>query len=285
MKILKLTHLSFGIVFAGALAAQSTNTPPTLQTLSIERAVDPTKSVLTTLTPNIPPVVAAGIVSGALELRESMTYNATNQVLTINAFTVQAGAPIPTPASAGLTAATFSIATMNVDKIYSSLTPTPSLMLVGTIATNSPASPYGALSGDPASLSIGYTTDTPPKMHDVVLTLAGLAGEFSASAAGTLAFAQAAPPPAPNTSPQIVIGSPTSVYTKVADLDASGTTSPNMPLTFAWTVAAGNADIARANTATALAYLNGGFGSYAFQVAVTDSKGNVSTQKVTINFY
>jgi hypothetical protein len=285
MKTLELIHLSFGIVFAGALAAQSTNTPPTLQTLSIERAVDPTKSVLSTLTPNIPPVVAAGIVSGALELRESMTYNATNQVLTINAFTVQAGAPIPTPASASLTAATFSIATMNVDKIYSSLAPTPSLMLVGTIATNSPASPYGALSGDPASLSIGYTTDTPPKMHDVVLTLAGLAGEFSASAAGTLAFTQAAPPPATSSSPQIVIGSPTSVYTKVADLDASGTTSPNMPLTFAWTVVAGNADIARANTAAALAYLNGGFGSYTFQVTVTDSKDNVSTQKVTINFY
>ena len=83
------------------------------------------KQVLTTLTPNVPPVVTAGVLSGALELRESMNFNPVNQVLTFNAFAVAAGAPLPTPPNANLSAATFSIASMSVDKIYSSLMPRP----------------------------------------------------------------------------------------------------------------------------------------------------------------
>ena len=280
----KLNRFSLGILLAGALAAQSANTPPTLQALNIERALDPVKSVLTVATPNIPPVIAAGILSGALELRESINLNATNHVLTINAFTVQAGSPVPTPPGPAVTAATFSIANMNIDKIYSALTPQPSLMLVGTIASNSPPSPYGVLAGAPASLSIGYTTDTPPKMNTVVLSIAGEAVEFSAAAQGTLTFVQPATPPAQGNTPKIVIGSPTSVYTRQADLDASGSTSPNMPLTFAWTVVNGTADIAHNNTSKALAYLNG-FGSYTFQVTVTDSKGVTANQTVVINYY
>jgi K319-like protein len=285
MTLSKFTSFSLGILFSGALAAQTANTPPTLQALNIERALDPASGVLTVATPTIPPVIAAGLLSGALELRESMNYNPTNQVLTINAFTVQTGAPIPTPPSPAVTAATFSIATMNVDKIYSALTPKPSLMLVGTVASNSPPSPYGTLAGAPASLSIGYTTDTPPKLNTVVLSISGEAVEFSAAAQGTLTFVQPATPPTQGNTPTIVISSPTSVYTRQADLDASNSTSSNMPLTFAWTVVNGTADIARGNTGKALAYLNGGFGSYTFKVTVTDAKGVASTQNVVINYY
>jgi hypothetical protein len=114
-----------------------------------------------------------GLLTGALELRESFHFNPVNQVLSINAFTVPAGAPIPTPFSANLTAATFSIASMSVDKSYSSLSPRPNLMLTGSVATNSPVSPYGNLAGVPAALAIGYTADTPAKITNVVLLLAG----------------------------------------------------------------------------------------------------------------
>jgi K319-like protein len=285
MRQIKRTHLMrivvIAVVLAGTLAAQNANTPPTLQTFNFERALDP-KQVLTTLTPNLPPAVVAGVLTGTLELRESMNFSPTNQVVTINAFAVQAGAPIPTPAGG---VATFSIATMNVDKIYGALTPRPSVMLTGTISSNSPASPYGSLGGAPAVLSFGYTNDTPAKINSVVLLLAGSAVEFSADAAGTLTFVPPVVPPTTSGTPQIVISSPTSVFGKIADLDASMSTSANPPLTFAWTVVNGNADIAHQTSAKAFAYLNGGFGSYTFKLTVTDAKGNVATQNVTINYY
>ena len=281
MRKFKLIPLSLTIGLTAQLTAQNANTPPTLQTLSIERALE-AKTVLTTLTPEVPPVILAGVLSGALEVRESLSYNSANQVLTLNAFTVQAGAAIPAPPN---TATVFTIATINVDKIYSSLTPRRSLMLTGTVATNAPASPYGNLAGAPVALSIGYTNDNPPKISDVVLLVAGSTVEFSPAAQGTLGFVQPPAPPETGNAPKIVISSPTSVYTRVADLDASTSTTANPPLTFLWTVVNGNSDIARADSAKALAYLNGGFGSYTFQVTATDAKGTKSTQTVTINYY
>ena len=288
MKEFKLHHglrmIVLAVVLAGVLGAQNATTAPTLQTFNFERVLD-TKQVLTTLTPNVPPVVAAGVLAGSLELRESMNFNPVNQVVTFNVFEVQAGAPIPTPPNANLSASTFSIASMTVDKIYSSIAPRPSLMLTGTMATNSPVSPYGSLAGAPTVLSLGYTNDTPAKINNVVLLFAGSAVEFSGEASGTLTFVPPQTPPTPGNAPPIMISSPTSVYTKIADLDASATTSANPPLTFLWTSGTGNADIARPTAATALAYLNGGFGAYTFKLTVTDAKGNVATKDVTINYY
>src|SRR5579871_1714978 len=152
-----LFSIALPAVLAGALAAQST-TPPAIQSLTFERALN-ANQVLTTLTPNLPPVVAAGLLAGALELRESIAFNPINQVLSFSAFVVQAGAPLPTPANASLSSSTFSIASMIVDKVYSSTTPRNSLMLTGTMGTNSPISPYGNLSGAPTTLSLGYTND------------------------------------------------------------------------------------------------------------------------------
>src|SRR5438094_557843 len=120
MRNLKLIRLSFVFaltaVLAGGLEAQNVNTPPAVQTLNLERVLD-TKSVLTTLTPNVPPVILAGVLTGALELRESVNFNPTSQLLTLNAFSVQTGSPFPTPAGTNI----FSSAVMNVDKVYSSL--------------------------------------------------------------------------------------------------------------------------------------------------------------------
>jgi hypothetical protein len=280
MRNFKWIRLSLALGLTTVVAAQNANTPPTIQTLNLERVID-IKSVLTTLTPSIPPLIGAGVISGALELRESVSFNTANQVLTLNEFSVQTGAAIPTTGNKSI----FSTLTINVDKIYSSMTPRPSLMLTGTVATNSPGSPFGNLTGAPGAVGIGYTTDNPAKVTDVTLMVAGSAVEFSPGAQGTLAFVQPPAPPTPSNAPQIVISSPTSVFTLIADLDASASTTANPPLTFQWTSVEGNSDIARANTAKALAYLIGGKGSYTFKVTVTDAKGNSSSQKVTINYY
>jgi len=158
-------------------------------------------------------------------------------------------------------------------------------MLTGTVGTNSPASPFGNLTGAPVAVGIGYTKDNPPKVTDVTIMVAGSVIEFSPAALGTLAFVQPPAPPGPANAPQIVISSPTSVFFSIADLDASASTTANPPLTFLWTVVAGNADIAHQDQAKALAYLIGGKGSYTFKVTVTDAKGNKLSQNVTLNLF
>ena len=67
-------------------------------------------------------------------------------------------------------------------------------MFVGTITASSPgaASSSGiynvAFSGTPATVSIGYTTDNPPLINNVVTLIAGVAVSYSASANGSVTF-------------------------------------------------------------------------------------------------
>jgi hypothetical protein len=89
------------------------------------------------------------------------------------------------------------------------------------------------------------------------------------------------------TPPTIVIAGGTTITTTVRTLtlNASGSTSPagNTPLTFFWSIAAGNgAGIVGANTATPTVTLGVPDGEYDFQVVVTDSKGNSSSAVVHV---
>src|SRR5215469_122880 len=102
------------------VAATTTSGPPTVASFNIERVL-PLNAYLSSFTPTFPAHVSAGVNSGALEIRESIVYNTANQLLTLNQFTVQAGAPLPTTSL--LPSSIFSILTIKVDNVYSSLTP------------------------------------------------------------------------------------------------------------------------------------------------------------------
>jgi hypothetical protein len=66
--------------------------------------------------------------------------------------------------------------------------------------------------------------------------------------------------------------------------EACFTISSRPPLTFEWSVAAGAADIANAKAAKAIGYILGSVGRYTFRVKLTDSKGNVATKEVSIQY-
>lgn len=261
-------------------------TPPVLQSYSAENVVA-INQVLSTLTPTLPPVIAAGVASGALEIRQSATFNADNQLLTLNLFTVQKGAPLPTPTGGIVPSSLFSIMSIKVDKIYTSCTPGDSLMFVGTVATNTPPSPFGNVTGAPAAVSLGLTSDTPPKLNNLVTLIAGVAVQYAAAGAGTITFTGApVTPPGSGTGPTIVVAPASPTSYPIVTLDASGTTSANTPLTFLWSVVSGSAYIGGDPTASKVTgYMQGGTGVYTFRVTVTDSKGNVSTQDVPIQFF
>jgi len=301
--MIHLTHISrfsaaVAVVLLAATASAQTTPPPTntnpcpsttapvLNSFTVENAVA-VNQVLSTLTPNLPAAIAAGVASGALEIRQLATFSADNQLLTINLFTVQKGAALPTPAGAIVPSSLFSIMSIKVDKIYTSCTPGDSLMFVGTVATNTPASPFGNTTGAPAAVSLGLTSDTPPKLNNLVTLIAGIWVQYAPTGAGTVTFTGApVTPPGSGSGPTIVIAPASPTSYPVVTLDASGTTSTNTPLTFQWSVVSGSAYIGGDPTAAKVtAYIQGGTGVYTFRVTVTDSKANVSTQDVPIQFF
>jgi hypothetical protein len=301
--IIDLTHTSrfsaaLAVALFAATASAQTTTPPTttpspcpsttapvLQSFSVENALTPSQ-ILSTMTPTLPPGVAPIGGGSALEIRQFATFDSTNQLLTLNLFTVQSGAPLPTPTGTIVPSSIFSILSIKADKVYTSCTPNASVMIVGTIATNTPSSPFGNLVGAPAAVSIGLTSDNPPKITNVVTLTAGTVVAYAASGGGTVTFtAGTVTPPGSGGGPVVVIAPAGPTAYPIVDLDASGTTGPNTPLTFLWALVSGAASQPINPTAaktTAIIY--GGAGIYTFSVTVTDSKGNVATKTINIQF-
>jgi len=256
-----------------------------LQSFSVENALQ-ANQILATGTATLPPNVAAGIamVPPALEIRQSVSLNSANSLLSLNLFPVQIGAALPTPPGSVASTAIFSTLTIKVDKTYTSCTPNTSVMFVGTVATNSPASPFGNLTGAPAAVSIGLTNDATPKITNVVTLVAGTVVEFGAAGGGTVNFtASSVTPPTTTGGPTVVVIAPGLVAFRIVDLDASGSTG-NGPLTYQWTVVAGAASVSNATSAKATGTILGGAGTYTFRVKVTDSGGNVATKDVIVQF-
>jgi hypothetical protein len=304
MRTLDILRTVAAVLLAGTAAAQTTTGPATntttttafttqacttstttpLQSFSVERVL-PLTGFNSSFTPTFPASIQTAVTANALEIREGIAFNPQNQLLTLNLFTVQPGAPLPTPTGGFSSASLFSTLTIKVDSIYTSTGPHPGVMLVGTVATNTPASPFGSLTGSPAVVSIGFTNDTPPKINNLVVVIAGQVVEFSGTGGGTVTFISSpVTPPGSVGGPTITVAPAGPTAIRVVDLDASATTSPNLPLKFHWSVVAGAADIGNADSALATGYILGGAGVYTFRVTVTDSKGNSSTQDVNVQF-
>jgi len=241
------------------------------------------------MTPSIPPNLLAAIASGALEAREQMNLNTSSNVLTVTGFTAQPGSPSPTPQNAINNSSLIQNYQINVDKMAFSCQPVPSVLITGKVAVNFPKTPYGDITGALAAISMGYTTDNPAKINNVVVLIPGIAGLYSAAAAGTLTFsASSVTPPGSNTGPSIVFTPSATQATaqKQLVLDASQSTDPNgLQLTFVWTQVSGPAAaINFGNTANPLITFAGGKGDYVFQVTATNSKGVWSMATTTITY-
>lgn len=278
------------------LAAQPT-TPPTCTTppasitsFSIERVIQ-LSNILTTLTPNVPANILAAITSGAQEIRSRIVYNPTQGTLTDTTFLVAPGSPNPTPLSIDVTQQTILGWVVNVEKVYTSCKPTPSIMFVGLVSSSFPA-PFGNLGGVPGALSIGYTTDSPPKINNVVALAAGSVVAYSAVANGTLTF-PAAPVTPPTTAgvPNIVINpvpvtsGSLQVFFNPYHVDASQSTDPNnLALTYMWSSDKPvNFQPSNKDAAPNIQFSSGA-GDYTITLTVTNSAGFSSATKFVLTY-
>ncbi len=249
-------------------------------------------SLFTTLTPTIPANILEGILAGAIEVREQVNLSSSGKVLTVLGFTVQPSTPSPTaPSNIQATAILWNYQ-VDVMNISFSCKPVPSVLIVGKISQNFPATPFGDATGALVAVGFGYTTDTPPAVNNLTTLVPGIAGLYSASAVGTLSF----PPPTVNP-PGTTAGAPVIVFTPGATqstaskqlmLDASQSTDPNgLQLSYVWTQVNTNipAGIANGMSSTPFVTFGGGKGDYIFSVTVTNSAGQSSTAITTISYY
>ena len=271
--------------------------PTSLTSLSLERVVAIT-NISTTLTPNIPANVLAAITGGAQEIRQRLVFNSQANTVTSTVFLVAPGSPIPTPIAVDLTQSILESYTIAIDRIYTTCKPTPNVMIVGTISQSSGgpstgAGPFGSYLGAPAVLSIGYTTDTPPNVNNVVTLIAGTIVVYSASGSGTLTFPPApVTPPGSTGAPSIVLnptpptasGARLQVVSNPLHLDASASTDPTgKALTFQYSSVppvsfVPNPNIANPDVTFPLP------GDYTITLTVTNSAGQTSTVTLPVTF-
>jgi len=278
--------LAVVIISTAPAAAQS------LQSFNIERTIA-LNNILTTISPQLPADVLAALAGGALEVRETLAYNPQTNTLTSTIFAVPTGSPIPTPPAvlANLGTAVIQVTTMKVDTTYVTATPIPSVTFVGSI-TQSSTGPYGNFKGATSAVSVGFTTDTPPKVNNVIESISGAILAYSPTASVnslnvTLPGGGGGGGGGGGSSnPNIVIvpiNNP--VLIKDIILDASATTDPGgLPMTFTWTAPpTPSVAIIHGNSAVAEAQLGtNGPATYNFTLTVTDSAGNTSTATVTV---
>ena len=140
--------------------------------------------------------------------------------------------------------------------------------------------------GASAVVSLGYTTDTPPKLNNVVCLIAGATVAYSSSAVGTLTITQPSTPGGPNTNAPTVVIAPvgTAIQSQIR-LDASKSTDPNnLALTYLWKIVTpvGGANIINPTSATPDVQFVSGFNTYTFSVTVTNSSGLSTTGTISI---
>jgi hypothetical protein len=279
-------------VSAFAQTATCTTAPLTLSNLSIERVLT-LNNLLTTLTPNVPASVLAAIAGGAVEIRERLIFDPQFNTLTSTIFTVAPGSPATTPLTTNIVGSTLSFDTISINSIFTSCSPTPSVLIVGTITSAFARGPFGNFTGAPAAVSIGYTTANPPVINNIAEVVAGQVLAFSATATGTISFpATPVTPPGSNAgNPNIVI-SPTppttgsfQVFQDNFVLNVSGSTDPNgLPLTFSFSSSRPALFLPSNNSPTPTIQFQGGAGDYVITVTATDSAGAKSTSTFTITF-
>jgi hypothetical protein len=271
-----------------------TTAPPGLTSLDFERAATLT-DILTTLTPNLPANEIASIAGGAQEIREIFIYNSQQGTVTSTVFLVAAGAPLPTP-NFNFQTGVIQSTTVKISQILTSCTPVPSLLIVGTVSASSPAGVYGTLTGAPAAISIGYTTDTPPAINNVAEVIAGTVDIYSAAGTGTVTFpATTVVPPGSTgaitvtvTSPQLGTLAPGSKIIQVSQnpllLDASGSKGTG-PLTFTWSTLGSPVNFTGTGTPGQILVTFPSKGDFVIQLTVTDSNtGQTATYSVILEF-
>lgn len=198
---LRTTMSLFLVAIALAVAAngQATSTcqtqGETVRVFNIERQV-PLQGILTIFNVNAPLDIIEGLVNGTLQIREKMIYHPDKSYINGRVFVVPPATPFPTPPDV-VASPTYLVQTakLQIAQVFLACQPFQSVTFIGTVVSSSPnPGGYGvSLTGATVAISAGYTSDSPPKLFNSTVSLAGIAVAWAPSAIGQLVIRNAAP--------------------------------------------------------------------------------------------
>jgi len=287
LRLVSTLAVVFLAVSLGAGAAESTPEMTTVQSLTLERALNPA-NVATTLPSLIPQPVLAEVASQALEIRERFVYPAgASGTVSYIQFSVPAGTPIPTPSTLDITGSTYFVAQLAVQKIsVGSNTSYPSVQFSGVIA--SLEGPLGSMTGTPAALSFGYTNSTQPPFNNVLSSVGGLSSGYSAAGVGEMTLMQVPAFTNPCSGPIPITATVIATTTKQIVLDGSQSFDcSGQPLTYyQWGVLnpLGSVTVTNPSLPKGSARLNSGPGEYNLTLTVTDAQGVSATSNILVTY-
>ena len=290
--------LSLALVLGLLAVTVPAGAQQTITALTMERVLT-LSSAQSSLTSNLPASVLASIASGAVEIHEQTNYNPQANTLTSTFFLEPAGTTPPVNLGTVPFSSILAIVTITPDKTYVT---SSAVQFVGLISqSGAPLFGTASYQGVPATSSFGYTKDTPPKIHDVIETVAGVAVAYTASATGT--FTIIGTPAggggggggggtgitiAVNGSTGATISLPPTAVNQIF-LDASASTSSNAgALTYTWSIPMSSPSAVisfqSGSTAKPLIQLVGGKLTYTINLTVTDATGATATSAITITY-
>jgi|SRR5580700_9829137 hypothetical protein len=272
----------------GASTAGSTTEITTVQSLTLERALDPA-NVATTLPSLIPQPVLAGVTSQALEIRERFVYPPASGTVNYMQFSVPTGTPIPTPSSLDISGSTYFAAQLAVQKILVGSNPSyPSVQFSGAIVSTQ--GPLGSVTGTPASLSFGYTNPaqtTQTTFNNVLSSIGGLGSGYSATGVGQMTLMQVPVSNNPCGGPIVITATVIATTTNYIVLDGSQSFDcSGQPLTYQWGVLnpLGSVTVINPTLPIGAAYLNDGPGQYSLTFTVTNASGVSATNSILVTY-
>lgn len=243
---------------------------------------------------NIPADVLASIQGRALEIRQNVQYFPSSRLLRVRHYLVAPSAPNPTPS--GTQTATIEDYSAAITQVIRTETP-PSVALVGTINTVTGTSPFGFSQGLPFIYTFGYdavsrpasgtTAATSTRFNNLTLVIPARVTTFIANSTGTLIFTGSSTGPGTGTGTGVTAraGSDFSTAASEISLDGSQSTSTNTgALTYRWRAVSGPANLLDPTSARTRVQLGGNFGTYLFELTVTDASGQTGTAQVRVTY-
>jgi hypothetical protein len=299
MRLLRFLGGAFSVILIlGLLAVTLPAGAQTLDSLTAERVLVLT-GIHSSLSPNLPASVLASLASGTLEIHEQTNYNPQASTLTSTVFLMPANSTPPTNLGTVPQSNILAVLAINAAGVYVTKS---AVELVGLVSsTSTPLYGTASYQGAPAVYSFGYTTDTPPKIHDVTESVAGAVVVWTSTATGTFTITQPSSGggggTGTGTGVTVVVTGPggssmsNTFATNVnqVTLNAGGSMSANAgALTYSWSIPMGAPSAAISfpggNTAMPLIQLVSGMQTYTVELTVTDSTGATATATITIMY-
>jgi hypothetical protein len=232
-------------------------------------------------TPTLNAAQIAAFSDPTKEIHTQFQFSTSDMTMRAYSIPLPLNSPPITPANTDFAGLNVAGVVNPIDKIYTTCTPRPTILITGTIQSGSAV--FGSVVGLPHTLGFSYDpTKTVNNGANLTVTDVG-----ANTVVGLQFTAVVVPAPAP--APLVVLnpGAKQASYSKQLFLDASKSTDPGgSALSYAWTQVGTSpvAGIANANTATPLVTFGSGAGDYVFQVVVTNTAGQSTTAQTTISY-